>query len=326
MPTKCAVFCPESLDGIAAASVLIRMFKLRRYSYKVDFISYDNANEKFNEMTNLTATMIFVLDFSPEELIDIEKKIKALEKNNNKIVYWNSHHPISKDKYELLRRMVKIVEFSGEIKGLKKPSEKLCATDLVANRFMKADFVSQTLKTIAHDKEFWLRQDERSKKLADIIASGYDVKKLIDSLSRGVYWSDSLEKFRDEYLIKKAEKLKKVEQTAIVKRFGSIRIGFAYGSSILSSSEAAQLVIDSKAVMIAAVIGRDGKISFRRSEDCVVDLEQLAKKFGGGGNQYAAAGKINLNHIYLKSINSQKNFEKSVFYAANKIENFLANL
>ena len=204
------IYCSEQLDGIAAASIISRYARLRNSECRIGgFLTYMNIEEKFAEMAILKGALIFILDFSPDQIQELEEKLKKISQKN-KIVYWNSHHPYYAELVEMMKKYVHTVDFSGKLKNSSKPEMMMCSAELVGNKFMPMDSVATNLKKIAHDIEFWIRRDERSLKLADLISSGYDKKELLDSLSRGVIWSDRFERLRADYL----EKSKRLSWTS----------------------------------------------------------------------------------------------------------------
>ncbi|MFC1697710.1 hypothetical protein ACFL1H_05230 [Nanoarchaeota archaeon] len=325
MVLKCAIFCPESLDGVASAAVLVRMARLKNYNYRITFVSYQNANAVFEDMSKLENTAIFILDFSPEEIKDLEKKIKKLQKYQNKIVYWNSHLPFTKQTKEMLTQHVKIVDFAGvpiEEMDSNYNKNSFCSAELSTKRFMPTDFVSLTLAKIARDKEFWERQDERSMKLTDVLNSGFNKRELIEMLSKGVYWGEQFEEIRNEYIAKREKALEDLTTKMIIKNYITKKVGISLASTLLSSSDAGERMIDTGAIEIAAILFKDGKLSFRRSNDSKINLAKVASKFEGGGNQYASAGKILLNELHLDRIGSQKDFEKVVNHVHNVLIDF----
>ena len=306
MHKKIAVYCLEnSLDGIASAAILFRMARLKGYDCKIGFLSYSDPEKIFDEMVNLASTMIFIVDFPFEHFESAEKKIKKIESSLNKIIYWSSHQ---KSKFELIERMqksIQIVDFT---------NEKKCAAELAAKRFMPMDKVSNELALIAHDCDFWIRGDERSVKLADIIASGFSKKELIEELSKGIFWSELFEKTRDEYLVKKEEALQDIAKNLIIKEYGNTKLGYALASNVLSTADAGEKVLENEQVSIAVVIYRDGKIIFRRKNDVTIDLKAIAEIFNGGGHPYAAGGK--LENLRFIPIRSKQDFE----YACNHVD------
>jgi len=312
------IYCPEQLDGIAAAAIISRYARLRNSDCKIGgFLTYTNIEEKFAEMALLKGALIFILDFSPDQIQELEEKLKRISQKN-RIVYWNSHHPYSAEILEAMKKYVHTVEFSGKLRNTPKQELMLCSTELVGNKFMPMDSVATNLKKIAHDIEFWIRRDDRSLKLADLIYSGYDKKELIDSLSRGVIWSDRFEKLRADYLAKKQKAFMDLLRKLEIKVYLNKKFGFSLAPSILSTADAGDKILTAhQAVDVSIVIYRNGRISFRRRDDCDIDLGKLAKLFDGGGHAYASGGVLK----EFKNI-SYDNFEKVLFAVDRKLKDW----
>ena len=312
------IYCSEQLDGIAAASIISRYARLRNSECRIGgFLTYMNIEEKFAEMAILKGALIFILDFSPDQIQELEEKLKKISQKN-KIVYWNSHHPYYAELVEMMKKYVHTVDFSGKLKNSSKPEMMMCSAELVGNKFMPMDSVATNLKKIAHDIEFWIRRDERSLKLADLISSGYDKKELLDSLSRGVIWSDRFERLRADYLDKKQKAFMDLLRKLEIKIYLNKKFGFSLAPSILSTADAGDKILTAhQAVDVSVVIYRNGRVSFRRRDDCDIDLSKLAKLFDGGGHAYASGGVIK----EFKNI-SYDNFEKVLFAVDRKLKDW----
>ena len=68
---------------------------------------------------------------------------------------------------------------------------------------------------------------------------------------------------------------------------------------------------------MAVLIFRNSKISFRKNNNCNLNLLEIAKLFSGGGHNYAAGGKLE----NFKIINND-NFENAIFTVDHKIKDF----
>ena|GEM_PF-1858713 len=312
------IYCSEQLDGISAAAIVLRYARLRNSECRIGgFLNYLNIEKKFKEMAELKGNLIFILDFPPDQIESFEQKLKAISKHN-KIVYWNSHHPYTADVLELMKRYVHTVDFSGKLKNSKQQEQMLCSADLVAKKFMPMDSVALHLKTIARDIEFWIKQDERATKLADMIASGINLKELISNLSRGVLWSEKFEKIRNEYLQKKQKAFMQLISKLQIKPYLDKKFGFSIASSILNSADAGDKILKThQAVDVSVIFYRNGRVSFRRRDGCKIDLSKIARLFDGGGHAYASGGRIK----QFKNI-SYENFDKVLFLADRKLKNF----
>ncbi len=303
------IYCSEQLDGISAAAIVLRYARLRNSQCRVGgFLNYTNIEEKFQEMASLRGNLIFVLDFPPDQIENFEQKLKEISKHN-KIVYWNSHHPYTVKMLELMKKYVHTVDFSGKLKNSSKPEQMLCSADLVAKKFLPVDSVALNIKQIARDVEFWIREDERAIKLADLISSGTNKKELVSNLSRGVLWSAKFEKTRTEYLEKKQKAFMQLISKLQVKQYVNNKFGFSLASSILSSADAGDKILNThQAVDVSVVLYRNGRISFRRRDGSKTDLSKIAQLFDGGGHAYASGGRIKS----FKNI-SYENFDKVLF-------------
>lgn len=312
------IYCSEQLDGIAAAAIVLRYARLRNSACRIGgFLNYQNIEEKFKEISELKGNLIFVLDFPPDQIEHFERKLKDISKHN-KIVYWNSHHPYAADVVELMKKYVHTVDFSGKLKNSAKQEQMLCSADLVAKKFLPMDSVALHLKLIARDIEFWIKKDERAVKLADVISSGANRKEIIENLSRGVLWSEKLEKIRTEYLDKKQKAFMQLMGKLQIKKYLDKRFGFSLASNILSSADAGDKILQTHAAVdVSVVFYRNRRISFRRRDGCKIDLSKMARLFGGGGHAYASGGQIKS----FKNI-SYDNFDKVLFFVDRTLKNF----
>lgn len=313
------VYCSEQLDGIAAAAILFRYAQLKKTDCRLGgFLNYINMDEKFEEMSKLKNNFIFILDFSPEQIKELDQNLRLINRHN-KLAYWNCHHPYDALTISTMMKYIHSLDFSGTMKKSNKPETKLCSADLTCNKFLPNDAVAITLKKIAHDIEFWIRQNQNAIKLADLIQSGFDKKELIKTLSRGVTWSEQYEKIRNEYLERKNKALTDLMKNLIIKKYVDLRFGFAVSSNILSSADAGQKMLDNhSAVDVAIILFRNGKISLRRRNNIDIDLSKIAELFGGGGHPYAAGGKIQKNI-------STENIDKTIFAIDRKLKDFFLN-
>ncbi len=315
---KYAICCFNNLDGICAAAIVARHLKLKNHSFRIFLLSYPTVEDDLAELAKLDGYYVFVLDVSPENVPYLEEKLTRISKAN-KIVYWNSHHPYSEESKKILEKHCFAVELSGMLKNSLVFEQRKCSAELVFQKFMKNDSISEKLANIAHDMEFWIRKDENAPKLADLIASGFDRKELIDIFSRGVIWSERFETLRSEYLEKKEKALKVLIERAKVKDYIRCKVGISKAPSSLSTADAGHEILDKLDVDMAVVIYRDGKISLRRKEGCEVDLADAARKlFHGGGHPYAAGGDIKEKYL---SVNME-NFEDVVLYIHMKLADY----
>ncbi len=287
------VYCSQQLDGLAAAAIIFRAARLRNHDVRLGgILNFENADEQFSAMQNLNGDLIFLLDFLPDNVASLEPKLSAITVRN-RIAYWNSHHPHSEADGLVLSRHVHTIDLSGPLHYAPVPKEKVCAAELAQKRFLPNDNAAKELAEIAHDIEFWERTDKRAVQLADLIASGLEPKELIESLSKGVLWSEKFEQLRQEYLGKKQHAMQDIIAHLAVKNITGFNFGFTLAPAILPSSDAGQHVLDTHAgIDVSVVLYRNGRISFRKRDTCQLNLAELARLFGGGGHNYAAGARL----------------------------------
>ncbi len=313
------VYCSQQLDGLAAAAIVFRAARLRSHDVKLGgILNFENADEQFSAMQNLSGDLIFILDFLPDSLSAIEPKLSAITVRN-RIAYWNSHHPHSEADGLALSRHVHTVDLSGPLHYAPVPKEKVCAAELAQKKFLPTDNAAKELAEIAHDIEFWERTDKRAVQLADLIASGIEPRELIESLSKGVLWSDKFEQLRQEYLGKKQHAMQDIIAHLAVKNITGFNFGFSLAPTILPSSDAGQHILDTHtAVDVSVVLYRNGRISFRKRDTCNLNLAEIAKLFGGGGHNYAAGARL----AQHQSI-TRENFDNVLFALDQQLKTHL---
>lgn len=320
MSTKYAIYSPNTVDGVCASAALVRFLKLRRHPYKIADISFQTIDADLNTMKELKGHFVVILDFPPDSITELDSKLKEISANN-RIIYWNSHHPYTKEILEVLKKYVQIIEMAGPI-GNTEPPKTLCSTDLVCDRFMKFEYICQTLKEIAHDYEFWIRKDERGKKIADLIASGYDKKDLIESLALGIFWSDKFGRLHTDYMNKREKELNQILKKIVVKDYGGVKIAFAISNSLISTTDAGNYVLENNPVDVSVIIYKDGRISFRRRDGVTVNLKQMAELFNGGGHVYAAGGNLLIGkEVPVRAVSSET-FDTIMFYIDRKLSDW----
>ncbi len=313
------VYCSQQLDGLAAAAIVFRAARLRGHEVRLGgLLNFESSNEQFSAMQSLSGDLIFILDFLPDNVPSLEPGLSAITVRN-RIAYWNSHHPHSESDGAVLSRHVHTVELTGPLHYAPVPKEKACAAELVQKRFLPNDNAAKELAEIAHDIEFWERTDKRALQLADLIASGFEPKELIESLSKGILWSEKFEQLRQEYLAKKQRAMQDIISHLAVRNITGFNFGFTLAPAILQSSDAGQHVLDTHSgVDVSVVLYRNGRISFRKRDTCGLNLAELAKLFGGGGHSYAAGAKLS----QFASV-TRDNFEHVLFAIDQKLKESL---
>ncbi|RJQ20317.1 hypothetical protein C4580_03955 [Candidatus Woesearchaeota archaeon] len=270
-----SVYCSEKLDGICAAAIIFRHARFAKLpAHFAGFLHPDLLSRELQDISTEKNKLLFLLDISlsPEHLPLLDHISK-----HNKIVYANTTNPNS------VKPNAKIFD----------QHERQSSAEQAKNRFLPNDPVSAQLATLSHEYKFWKINDDKTLRLADLIASGHNPLDIITSLSRGVLWNDTFQKTYDEFTIKKNAALEELMKTIIIKTHLTYRIGYCLASPILTPTDACEKILNSHAgVDIACALHRDGKITFRRREHPAIDLRELAELFGGGGQPFAAGARL----------------------------------
>lgn len=297
-----SIYCSEKLDGVAAASIVMRHAVLSKLPVHFGgFLHPESLDLELAEMAREEQKLIFVLDISisPDHLPLLDKVNKR-----NKIVYWNTHDS------ESVVPPAKLFD---------RAIDNRCSAELAQLRFLPNDIIAKKLAELAHEVKFWEIRDEHASKLSDLIAAQYSPVEVIDSLARGAFWNPQFEEFHKSYFEKKLAAFDELVKSLIVKSYVKYRFGFALSSSILNTADACQKILDSHAgVDVAVVLYRDGRIGFRRRDNCDVDVKSLAELFNGGGRPFAAGAKLNFTV-------TKENFEDILFQLDGAFKNFFVS-
>jgi oligoribonuclease NrnB/cAMP/cGMP phosphodiesterase (DHH superfamily) len=298
-----SIYCSEKLDGIAAAAIIMRHAILAKLpAHFGGFLHPDALDSELEDMSKEEHKLVFVLDLgvSPEHLPLIEKIAQK-----NKLVYWNTHDAES------------VVPPS---KIFDRSVDKKCSAELAQLRFLPNDIIAKKLAQIAHEVKFWEVSDENASRLSDLIAAGYSPLEILDSLARGAFWNPKFEAFHKDLLEKKLIAFDELMKSLTVKSYVNYRFGFGIASSILTTADACQKILDGHAgVDVAVVLYRDGRIGFRRRDQCDVNVRDLASLFKGGGMPFAAGARLSTQV-------SKENFPEVLFYLDQAFKNFFVGV
>jgi oligoribonuclease NrnB/cAMP/cGMP phosphodiesterase (DHH superfamily) len=298
-----SIYCSEKLDGVASAAIVMRHAVLSKLPVHFGgFLHPDSLDEELKDMAHQEHQLIFVLDasISPDHLSLIETVCQK-----NKLVYWCTHDA------ESVVPPAKIFD---------KAVEGKCSAELTQRRFLPNDLIAKKLAELAHEVKFWQVRDENASKISDLIAAQYSPVELIDSLSRGAFWNDQFELFHKDYGMKKMEAFDELLKSLIVKSYVKYRFGFALSSSILTTADACQRVLDGHAgVDVAVVLYRDGRIGLRRRDECDVDVKKLAELFNGGGRPFAAGARLSTQI-------TKDNLQDVLFHLDEAFKNFFVGI
>ncbi len=297
------IFCTDTVDGIAAAAIVGRTLTLRGHDWRLAN-ALPPVNESRQKLLSTKGQQLILCDIQPAALS--EDDIKTLC-SNNKVVYWCADFPTKESTVD----MVASICGAYDIATARSP---LCSAELAQRRFLPNDSSARSLAAMAHDIKQWKRSDESAARLADIIASGYDLRKLTVMLSKGVFWTESLELERQRYRERREKAIADMSNRLDIKDYVGVKFGFALCASFVTSADACSHILETHAgVDVACVIFRDGRIAFRRRDGIDVDLCEIASLFDGGGREYASGGSLGAQV-------SNTNYEQVIFSVDRKLK------
>jgi len=297
-----SIFCSEKLDGVSAAAIVMRHAVLSKLPVHFGgFLHPDSLDYELEDIASDENRLIFVLDISVSpELLPLLDKINL----RNRLVYWNSSDP------DCVVPPSKLFD-----KGV----DRKCSAELAMQRFLPNDLIAKRLATLAHEVKFWQLHDEAAVKLVDLIQAEYSPVELIDSLSRGILWSEQFEKFYADFSKRKLIAFDDLMRSLIIKSYVNYRFGFALSGSVLNSAIACQRILDGHAgVDIAVILYRDGRIVFRRRDGCDVDVKSIAELFKGGGKPFASGARLGMQI-------SKDSFDDALFFVDQALKNFFVS-
>ncbi|MEM3126850.1 MAG: hypothetical protein QW331_02160, partial [Candidatus Woesearchaeota archaeon] len=131
---KLVVLCYEGLDGLASAAILARMAHVKKYNFSLKIINYQNSQQEFEQLKKEMNSVIFVLDFPPAEVFDLNELLAEISKQNT-IYYWNTHAKTDDSYKNILTKYSKFVDI--------KFNE--CSAQMMWQRFMQKDPIAKEL-------------------------------------------------------------------------------------------------------------------------------------------------------------------------------------
>ena len=291
------IYSSDTIDGVCAAACIVRGLRIKGFPARFAGTLSPETPESVKDLTDQANCALLIVDYPPENIPNLPEVLKKIVSKAT-LAYWNFTQPQQPETLALLG-VVKRVDYAEVRLG---SVQRATSTELVASRFIAGDPVGKQLANLAADIKFWLRQDDRATKLADLLVSGFDKRTIVDSLSKGIVWDDKFEAARNEYLEKKTKALEDLMKRLTIKEILGKRYGFTIAPALLSTADAGQYILDKHAgVDVSVALYRSGKIAFRSREGTDVDLANLAKQFQGGGRKYASGGLFSEQPITVEN-------------------------
>ncbi len=330
-------------DGLCSAAILKRYMDSKGIDGNIDFINYDPPEDLERIFRNISEmngdSEVIIADFGYNDNLKdyADSCIKKFSSNGGKLA-WLDHHKWDNTFLENLRKHADIT--------LAK-SDELCGAELVYNRYMKGDDVSEAIAKIGRDSDIdeWKTSPPKAKySLTDPLGSlityynylGTDNKterrdllmSIVDKLSTaslddilstdfdGPLFDGKLERDWNEYKHLSELKMKECIDNATEFSVGGDRYVVGFSDRILSSSYSGNGLIRQYNADVSIVFHNDGGMSFRRSSNnSAIKCDRLANLFEGGGHEYASGGRM---HIRIKD-------DKDISEAKKLIERTIRN-
>ncbi len=294
----------KDVDGLASHAILRRYALINGYSIKHFFVNYGDFNDAIREISDYVGKLIVVADIGyNKNFMEVSEILKKLAEKNEFL--WIDHHDWSDSK---LNTDIKFII-----------DMKYCAAELVYRTFMKDDEVSKELAYLARTHDFRLKNErsELADKIYEVISSGFDKEKIVDYLSKGIFWNEEFENAYIKYQKAKEKGFKFLDEHVKVYK-NRYKFVLALSKDYLSSTIATSYLLEKYDVDFVVCLWKNGKMSFRRKNK-KINLKEIAKNFNGGGREEAAGAKIDI------TIN-EDNFEEIFDKISEKIKNILETI
>lgn len=310
-------------DGIISHALLRRAFgenNIRRH-YFVDYDDFLSSLRTINEK-NSNAEII-VADISLNDSYLDEALFMDLKKKNRSLT-WIDHH----DKTAINKPFLE--QFCNEITY----APHQCAAELVRERYnfcLHPDYDSM-LAGVAHAHDFEQRKTlpwQVGNSLQQIIASGYDLEKLVHDLATGKAWQEAwienpvfninYKHIAADFLIKKEDAYRRLRENAESFEIAGKKVVFAFADPMLYMKDAPEYLklhydVD---YVVAAFDGISNIIFFGKGNIGKSALD-FCMAMGGGGRGHG--GGFDIGHTVNK-----KNYSEDKEYLMKRLEEFLRN-
>lgn len=296
----------SDFDGIASGALIVRYAALHKKSpflvYLKDYGDKENVIEE--GLFKLTNCKLYIADLSTsfKHFNEVVKRIRRLRCGE---IYWFDHHPTSNENLNKLKEL-----------GVKldiRPGFSSSAIIVYENLYSKSgieDEIARKIADYADDIDSWRLSMPLSRDIMDLVAYYKyldEANPLHPHLKSYLLYLSGL---KDQNLVREQHKahieiyrkLKDrardvISRTVEVFEIDGINYAICYAPCYISSSQAAEFVLDSVKAQVAIVVKEEGTGSVRRRGD--VDVSKIARLFEGGGHPYAAGMRLKEGKIDL---------------------------
>jgi oligoribonuclease NrnB/cAMP/cGMP phosphodiesterase (DHH superfamily) len=292
-------------DGLGSQAIIYRYFKELNITPTGLLADYYNFIDVLKEALSYEPNVLIISDIginkrSFPEVLALLKQVKGKK-------IWIDHHQVTEEQKRILEEILD--EFIHDT--------RVCAAELVHQRFMPNDEISKRIAEIGHNGDFDIK-DKISEMLYTLIDFyRYEPEKLVEIrgfLERGEFTSSALRaRYLEAYKKFEAEK-DRIKKTYKKRTIGGKTIAIAE-SPILPRGKVTKFLHSiSDADIILAVDPTKNRIGLRSDK---YDVAKVAAFFGGGGHKHRSG----FNH---KDVLTEDNELSDKF--KEKLEEILATI
>ncbi len=284
------------MDGIFSASIALMRFP----QAKTFFTSYGKENfSKISEIlyNEIISTQeigqVIISDLGlNDDMIDLFNEIFIFLKSNLWSIIWIDHHPWSE-------KAIKSAIEDGSVHLVLDKTEKLCATELMYEKFLNGNSIAEELSKIAHTTDFFTK-DQEIPPLPELIVfyktfpDFYSrISGLTNRISKGTLWDSEMQKDYNQFSkLRDRAKESTFDKIKLFETENGIKVSVVSTSPYLQISLFSEEVFKKTGSDVAFFFNKEGKISIRRNNENI-QCDKIAKQLlEGGGHKFAAGGKL----------------------------------
>lgn len=344
----------SDFDSIGSVASMVRAAVRAGLAPEEDFSFtlinyYDHGLDQLLQYSN---RRILIADIPPEALLDrdsetpsahLEATLKTLQERENKVDFID-HHSLSDNTRRTFDQFQKsglissllLSPYSPEQDARVSRDQKQCATEMVQDYLFSScgipdDDIFRDLRRFARDQDLGIREIPEATRISIIIGSEFDNRILINWLSEGTFWNDTLEsrlQETEESIRTLCEQIV-IREVKIKWRDRDAVIAFALnpGAKGLKSTAAALYVFEKTGADLVINIYRQGFVSLRRRQGVEdINAAEIARALGGGGHVgAAAAGARNGNKRFPFPTIDKSNLDEVVSFILDRLNDLKDN-
>ncbi len=300
---KLAIISHGDLDGVAGAAVYLlyarSVLKLRDADYVIQFTEPYKLHKVLPQYLKATQRLVIIdLGLNTDTFQNIVNTIARI--GRGRIIEWYDHHVWHDDWIATL-----------QAHGVKLYVDRsTCATGVVARYAPRElntksnsfeEFAQKLIRAVCA-ADLWTWDDPLAPKLYRV-ALRYRGRRgdkwrrhLVNKFLEGLLWWDELNEALNEYLVREFKGVSYSLKNTIVKNINGYKVAFTLkppgppAAGIIASILSSRMAVD-----VVVVVHKRGRgLSLRSTR---VNVQEIAKRLGGGGHPRAAGAPLKLNPL-----------------------------